>query len=321
MASSKPLVYAIDPYHPEALKLLQSATTIEAILPQDPRRNEWQEHADAILIRSETRITESELSKAKKLKLIVKQGVGVDNIDLEAAKSHGVAVCNTPALNSEAVAELTIALAIMVSRRIGEIDVRIRRGETIVRSEVLGRSLFKKCIGIVGMGNVGREVGKKWIAAMEGSIVAYDPYAPDNAWSDLAHRRVERLEDVLRVCDVLSLHVPLTPGTTGMIGAKEIGLMKRDAILLNCARGGVVDEKALLDALREKRLFGAGLDAMDFEPPTMDAYGATLLACDNVVMTPHIGGSTVENQIRSGVAAVETVLGFLEGKEVRGRLV
>lgn len=321
MSKSKPVVYVLDPYYPDAIDLIRNSSTVEAVLPPESRRLDWHENADAIMIRSETRITADELQKAKRLKLVVKQGVGVDNIDLEAAKWYGVAICNTPALNSETVAELTIALAIAVSRRICEIDVRIRRGEKIVRSEVLGRSLFKKCVGIVGMGNVGKEVAKKWIAAMEGNIVAYDLYAPENAWTNLQHRRVNQLEDLLRVADVVTLHVPLTSVTKGMIGEKEIGLMKKEAILLNCARGGVVDEKALLEALRSKQIFGAGLDAMDVEPPTMDAYGETLLACENVIMTPHIGGSTLENQIRSGKAAVETVLNFLEGKEVLGRLV
>lgn len=321
MSKSKPVVYVLDPYYPDAIDLIRNASTVDSVLPPESRRLDWHENADAIMIRSETRLTAEELRKAKRLRLVVKQGVGVDNIDLEAAKTLGVAICNTPALNSEAVAELTIALALAVSRRICEIDVRIRQGEKIVRSEVLGRSLFKKRIGIIGMGNVGREVAKKWIAAMEGSIVAYDPYASDHAWKDIQHHRVHQLEDLLRATDVVTLHVPLTSGTRGLIGAKELRLMKKEAILLNCARGGVVDEKALLDALRNKQIFGAGLDAMDVEPPTMEAYGETLLACENVIMTPHIGGSTLENQIRSGKAAVETVLNFLEGKEVPGRLV
>lgn len=321
MANTKPIVYVLDPYYPNAIALLQSSSSVESVVPPQSRQLDWHENADVIMIRSETRITEEELKKTKRLKLVVKQGVGVDNIDLNAAKAHGVAICNTPALNSEAVAELTIALALAISRRICEMDVRIRRGEKIIRSQMLGRSLFKKSIGIIGMGNVGREVAKKWIAAMEGSIVAYDPYAPEKAWSNIPHRRVHLLEDLLKVVDVVTLHVPLMPDTKGIIGAKELGLMKKDAILLNCARGGVVDENALLDALRNRRILGAGLDAMDVEPPTMEAYGETLLACDNVIMTPHVGGSTVENQVRSGTAAVETVLNFLEGKEVPGRLV
>jgi len=126
---------------------------------------------------------------------------------------------------------------------------------------------------------------------------------------------------LLRISDVVTLHVPLTSSTKGMIGTNEFGMMKKDSILLNCARGGIVDEQALLVALKSGMIFGAGLDAMDFEPPTTNIYGETLLSCDNVVMTPHIGASTVENQSQSRMAAVETLLNFLEGKTVSSRLV
>ncbi|KAF2103188.1 putative D-3-phosphoglycerate dehydrogenase [Rhizodiscina lignyota] len=316
---SKPKVYMVDPYYQDAIDLLQSNSSVESIIYTDPRKSNWQEDADALLIRSETRLGEAEFSKAKKLKAVVKQGVGIDNVNLEDAKKYGIAVANTPGLNSEAVAELTLGLALSISRRLSEFDRRIRSGEKIVRSKALGKSLYGKTLGVIGMGNIGKVIAKKWIGAMEGKVIGYDPIAPE--WKDIPHTRVQQMDELLKESDVVTLHVPLTPQTKHMIGEKEMALMKKDAILINAARGGVVDEAALLKALQEDKLGGAGLDAMDYEPPTMSAYGDGLLKCENVIMTPHIGGSTIENQVRSGLASVETVLALLEGKDVPGRIV
>ncbi|KAL1965279.1 hypothetical protein VTN77DRAFT_5881 [Rasamsonia byssochlamydoides] len=316
-----PTVYVLDPYHPDAIALLTSTPTIRHVLPDDPAKASWHQHATALMVRSETKIRAEDFQRAEKLKIIVKQGVGVDNIDLDAAKRHQVIVCNTPALNSEAVAELTISLALAVSRRVCELDRLIRQGQKVVRSQVLGRSLFRKTEGIVGMGNIGRVVARKWIGAMEGSIIAYDPFVSEDAWGDIPHERVKDLADLLRRADVVTLHVPLTEQTRSLIGREQFALMKKDAILINCSRGGIVDEAALLEALQKNTIFGAALDAMDVEPPTVEAYGDGLLSCPNLIMTPHVGASTVENQSRSGVAVVETLLAVLEGKEVPNRIV
>lgn len=318
---SKPTIFVLDPYHADAIALLQSTGNIEVVLPTDPRCAQWHESATAVLVRSETKIRADDIARAKKLKVIVKQGVGVDNIDLDAAKAHGVIVCNTPGINSESVAELTLALALAVSRRVCELDRAIRGGARVIRSEVLGRSLFRKTLGIVGMGNIGRVVAKKWLGAMEGEIIAYDPFVGSDIWSDIPHKRASTLGELLQTADVVTLHVPLTQQTRGLIGQKELETMKREAILINCARGGIVDEEALLEALRTGRIFGAAMDAMEVEPPTVEAYGDGLLGCPNLVLTPHVGASTVENQSRSGIAVVETVLAVLEGKEVPNRLV
>lgn len=315
---AKPLVYMLDPYYEDAVARLQSAP-VQSILFTDPRCSNWYEDADALLIRSDTRLGEADFSKAKKLKAIVKQGVGIDNVDLDAAKRHGIMVANTPALNSEAVAELFLALSLDVARRVTELDRRARSGERINRDNALSKSLYKKTLGIIGMGNIGKIVAKKWNAAMEGKVLGYDPIAP--AWEGITHTRVQQLDELLREADVITLHVPLIPTTKGMIGEQQIALMKKDAILINAARGGLIDEAALLNALQEDRLWGVGLDTMNFEPPTVEKYGETLFRHRNVVMTPHVGGATIENQILSGVAAVETTLDLLEGKSVPGRLV
>lgn len=313
-----PAVYVVDPYHETAIARLKEQTGIELILPQDPRRDEFLERATAVMVRSETILDSKSISKANPgLKYIIKQGVGVDNIDTEAASAKGIRVYNTPGLNSEAVAELTIGLAMCVARRICEFDRKIRDGEKVVRSEMLGKSLNGKTLGVVGMGNIGFEVAKKWKGAMDGKIVAFDPYSPRHAWeehlgSELL-QRADSLEEVLREADVVTLHMPLTASTSNMIAGEQMRLMKPGAILLNCARGGIVDETALLEALDSGHIFGAGLDAVQCEPPTLSTYGETLLRHSRVVVTPHVGASTSENQEKSGLAAVDILSALLEG--------
>jgi D-3-phosphoglycerate dehydrogenase len=319
-STTKPIVYVLDPYHPDAIALLQAQSHINLILPSSPKAKEWHKDAIAVIIRSTTRLTARDFSSAPHLKLVVKQGVGVDNIDLSAASAYGVAVYNTPGLNSEAVAELALTLPLALARRVGEFDRRIRRGEMVKRSEILGVSLFRKTVGVVGMGNIGFEVAKKWRGACEGKIVAYDPVAKGDAWSEIPHERVGTLQELLKASDVVTLHVPLLESTRGMIGAKELAMMKESAILVNCARGGIVDEVALVKALKEEVIWGAVLDAVENEPPTLEVY-RELLSCERVILTPHAGAGTVDNQSRSGVAAVEIMLAVLRGeKDVSGKL-
>jgi D-3-phosphoglycerate dehydrogenase len=312
-----PTVYVVDPYHDAAITKLKEQASINLVPHDDPRKKDFLDHATAVLVRSETTINAESIRRAHSgLKYIVKQGVGVDNIDIFAAQEKGVQVFNTPGLNGEAVAELTIALAMCVARRVCEFDRRIRNGEKVIRSQMLGKSLFGKTLGVIGMGNIGLEVAKKWRAAMDGHVVAYDPYSKEGAWSNefaTGFRRVDRLDAVLEAAEVLTLHVPLTKGTLNLLSSREFELMPEGAILLNCARGGVVDEAALLESLSAGHLYGAGLDAMQYEPPTLSAYGSTLLSHPRVVMTPHVGASTAENQERSGMAAVDIVIALLNG--------
>ena len=313
----KPAVYVVDPYHDAAITKLKATPSIDLILHDDPRKKDFLDHATAVLVRSETTIDAKSIRWAHSgLKYIIKQGVGVDNIDITAAREKGIQVFNTPGLNGEAVAELTIALAMCVARRVCEFDRMIRNGEKVIRSQMLGKSLFGKTLGVIGMGNIGLEVARKWRAAMGGLVVAYDPYSKEGAWSNefaTGFRRVDRLEAVLEAAEVLTLHVPLTEGTANMLSSREFELMPEGAILLNCARGGIVDEAALLESLNVGHLYGAGLDAMQYEPPTLSAYGNTLLSHPRVVMTPHVGASTAENQERSGIAAVDIVIALLNG--------
>ncbi|KXT14841.1 hypothetical protein AC579_4096 [Pseudocercospora musae] len=313
-----PAVYVLDPYHSSAIAKLKRDQDIRVVLPDDAARHEWPRHATAVLVRSETKIDAASLKYAgPQLKYIVKQGVGVDNISLDDCKARGIQVYNTPGLNSESVAELTLSLAFCIARRVAEVDRKIRSGEKVVRSVTLGKSLFKKTIGVVGMGNIGVEVARKWIGCTGGSVIAFDPYAKEGAWSNdipaNSFQRVSQLDELLELSHVITLHVPLTSSTENLISASAFAKMREGAILLNCARGGIVDEAALLDALNSGKLFGAGLDAMLHEPPTSRDYGETLLSHARVVVTPHIGASTEENQENSGVYAAEIALRLVQG--------
>lgn len=318
---SSKAVFVLDPYHEDAIAILNSAPGIRVVLPDDPCKVNWHKEADGVLVRSDTRLTAVDFEAASHLQVVVKQGVGVDNIDLEAAQAAGVAVHNTPGLNSESVAELCLALVFSLSRRVTEIDRRTRQGEHVIRSQTLGLSLFRKTVGIVGMGNIGSISAKKWIGACQATIICYDPFAPRDAWKDIEHHRVHDLGDLLRKSDVITLHVPLLPTTRYLIGEAEISMMKKDAILVNSARGGLVDEHALLVALQQRRIWGAVLDTTEKEPPTKASHGE-FLELDNVILTPHIGGSTRENQSHSGISAANSLLAVLSGDDnVPGKLV
>lgn len=315
---SRSAVYVVDPYHDVAVSRLRKIPDIELVLPQDPRIRDYLEQATIVMVRSETIIDAKAITQASpRLKCIIKQGVGVDNIDILAAREKGIKVYNTPGMNGEAVAELTIALTMCVGRRLCEFDRKIRNGEQVVRSQMLGKSLFRKTIGIVGMGNIGFEVAKKWRGAMSGNVIAFDPFSKAGAWLEEfpseAFTRAQSLEELLEAADIVTLHMPLTESTRGLIGEKQFGLMRKGAILLNCARGGIVDEAALLRALDADHIYGAGLDAALYEPPTLSAYGTTLLQHPRVVMTPHVGASTAENQEASGLAVVAIAEAILSG--------
>lgn len=315
-------IAVLDAYHKDAIALLKSTPDLNIIWHDSPERATWHGQADGAIIRSTSRLTEEDFQKATpRLKVVVKQGVGVDNIDLEAAKKYGVAVHNTPALNSEAVAELSLALTLSLSRRVAEFDRRTRNGEVIDRAKSLGISIFGKTVGIIGMGNIGRQAAKKWRGACDATLIGYDPVAPADVWGEIPHTRAQKLEDLVKEADIITLHVPLLPTTRGIIGEKEFGLMKQNAILVNTARGGLVDEAALLKELKNGKIWGAVLDAMETEPPTTAAY-PELLKLDNVVVTPHVGGSTVENQSNSGCTVIRSCLAVLNGeKDVLGKLV
>ena len=289
----------------------------EVVLWDHPDVDRWREDADGVVVRLAP-ITADDLAQATNLKVVAKHGVGVENIDLDAAKAHGVTVVNTPGVNSEAVAELAMALALGVARRLAELDRLTRAGANYDRNKYEGVGFWQKSVGVVGMGNIGTRVARKWYRAFEANIVAYDPYVPADRWSDLPHERVSSLEELLRRSDLVSVHVPRNEETIDLIDADELAIMRPSAILVNTSRGGIINESALYAALRERRIFGAGLDVFDVEPPTLDN---PLVSLPNILTTPHAAGGTAENHARTSLAVVDELLTALSDEEPRSRVV
>jgi D-3-phosphoglycerate dehydrogenase len=281
---AKPKIYILDAFHEAGIALARQHADV--VCWPDPAIHEWPEHADGVMLRM-TPVTAEQLARARYVKVICKQGVGYETIDISAARARGIPVCRTPGVNSEAVAEMAFALALTVARRVARFDRLLRAGSPIVRPQHLGIELQGKTVGIVGMGNIGTCVARKWHGAFGAKLLAYAPRSPVDHWSDLPHSRASSLHALLPQVDVLSLHLPLTPESRHMIGRRELAMMKKDAILINVSRGGLIDEQALVESMAGGHLFGAGLDVFEVEPPTADH---PLLQLDNVVATPHAAG-------------------------------
>ncbi len=256
----------------------------------DPSFAEALTSAHGLVVRSATKVRSEMLQGAPALRVIGRAGVGVDNIDLEAATEKGVAVVNAPAGNTVSAAELTLALILSMVRKVPAADASMRRGEW-ARSSLKGGELRGRTLGLVGAGRIGGEVARR-ARAFGMRILAYDPYLTDERASDL---RVERasLDEVIEQADVLSLHVPLTDDTRNLISTETLARMKKGAFLVNVARGGVVDEAAVAQALHDGHLAGAALDVFENEPLE---DGSPLRDAPNIVLTPHLGASTSEAQ-------------------------
>jgi D-3-phosphoglycerate dehydrogenase len=245
---------------------------------------------DAVLVRSATKISAAALAKTERLKVIGRAGVGVDTIDVAAATKKGIPVLNAPAGNTTSAAELTFALLMALARRVPAADGSMKAGEWN-RSQLAGTELACKTLGLVGAGRVGGEVAG-YARAFNMRVLVYDPYLTDEQAERLGITRVE-LDEALAQADFVSIHVPLTDSTRGMIGPRELSLMKPGAMLVNAARGDVVDEAALADALTNNHLAGAALDVFATEPLPADH---PLRKLDNIILTPHLGASTGEAQ-------------------------
>lgn len=307
-------IYVLDQFDRAGVEL--AAEGADLVLWDDPRVGNWHEDADGLMVRL-TPLTAGDFVRARRLKAVCKQGVGVESIDLAAARAHGITVCNTPGVNSEAVAELALTLGLAVGRRVAEMDRALRSGDRVLRENYLGVESWGRTVGIVGMGNIGTKVARKWRGAFESRLVAYDPYVSAGHWPDIPHTRASSLEEMLPQVDLLTLHLPLTQEARGMIGARALSLMKPSAILVNAARGGIVDETALYEALSAGRLFGAGLDVFSIEPPTAEN---PLVSLPNVVCTPHAAGGTLDTQRNSSLAVAQQLLDVLGGAKPWSRV-
>jgi len=257
---------------------------------------------DAWVVRGETKVTRRLIDAAPRLRWVGRAGAGLDNIDVAAAKERGIEVMNVPGANSIAVAELAFGLLLALFRKLPEADASLRRGEWL-KSKLMGRELRGKTLGIVGTGKIGRAVAQRALA-FEMKCVGYDPLVGPDAMR-AAGVEPATLELLLAQSDVVSLHLPVTPETKSMFNAARLASMKKGAVLVNAARGALVDEAALLEALQSGHLAGAALDVFAVEP----AGANPLLALPNVVASPHIGASTREAQEACGDEIARMLLG------------
>ncbi len=260
--------------------------------------------ADALVVRSATKVTAGFLEKAAKLRVIGRAGVGVDNVDVEAATHRGILVMNTPGGNAVSVAEHTLALMLSLARAVPQANASTQAGRW-EKSAFSGTELRGKTLGLVGLGRVGTEVARR-ARALEMKVLAYDPYVTAAAAHEVEVDLVP-LEELLKRSDVLSLHTSLSAATEKMIDAAALGKMKKGAWLINCARGELIDEPALAESLRSGHLAGAGLDTFAQEPPR----NSPLIGLPNVIATPHIAGSTAEAQEEVGTAIAQQVRDYL----------
>ena len=265
---------------------------------------------DALVVRSQVQVDAEAITAGTRLQVIGRAGVGVDNVDLDAATRAGITVVNAPTGNTIAAAEHTLALLYAVARRIAAADASVRRGEW-KRAEFTGNELRGRTLGIIGLGKIGQAIAARAVA-MEMTVLASDPFVTAE---QAAHHGVELVsfETILERSDVITVHVPMTRATRGLIGRDQLARMKPGAILLNVARGGVVDEAAVAAALRDGHLGGAGIDVFEQEPPT----GSPLLNAPNTVLTPHLGASTAEAQVAVAEEIADQVLDVLAGRSAR----
>lgn len=269
--------------------------------------------ADALLVRSATTVDAEVFAAAPQLRVVARAGVGLDNVDVPAATAAGVIVINSPTSNIVSAAELAVALILASLRNIGRADASVKAGRW-ERKALTGTELFEKTIGIVGFGRIGQLVAER-LRPFGVHLLAYDPYVNHARAAELGVKVVE-LEELMRTADVITVHMPRTPETIGLIGAEQFALAKPGLHVVNAARGGLIDEEALYEALSSGRIAGAALDVYSSEPPSASPTFAKLLDLPNLTLTPHLGASTAEAQERAGVAVARSVRLALAGELV-----
>lgn len=306
-------VLATDGVAPEGLAVLQNAPDVEVDIR--PKLSPEELLAvipdyDALIVRSATKVTAAVLERAAKLKIIGRAGVGVDNIDVRAATARGIIVANAPGGNTIAAAEHTMGMMLALARNIPEANARLKAGVWDKKSFV-GVELRHKVLGVIGIGRIGSE-GAKRALAMEMEVIAYDPYIPAERVEELGVRMVS-LDALLRQADFITIHIPLSKENYHLLNKEAFEKMKPGVRIINCARGGIVDEAALYAALKEGKVAGAALDVFEQEPVT----DSPLFSLPNVVVTPHLGASTVEAQLGVAKVIAEEILVALRGGFVR----
>jgi D-3-phosphoglycerate dehydrogenase len=265
---------------------------------------------DALMLRGRTKAIADVINAGAKgnLKVIGRAGIGVDNVDLEASAKNDIKVVNAPTGATASVAELAIAHMLSLSRHITIADTTMKNGEW-AKKQLKGNEIYGKTLGLIGCGNIGK-LTAKYAQGFNMDVIGYDQFISKEDMKKDGIKKKDELEDIMKNADFISLHLPHSPQTHYIVNEKMLSKMKPSAYIINCARGGTVDEKALYEALKNRTIAGAGLDVFENEPPK----DSPLLTLDNVVLTPHIGANTKEGQIRAGTVCAEQIIKVLDGK-------
>jgi len=303
-------VVVCDPIHEAGFEILKKAKDIEVVDASKTPKDELLkiiEDADGVITRSPTPVDEKFLSHAKKLKAIVRAGVGVDNVDIDACSKRGIIVMNVPTANTLAAVELTMAHLLTAARSFTNAVWNLKKEHEWNREKWLGIELAGKKLGIIGFGNIGSRVGVR-AKALEMDVIAYDPYIDPSKATDLGCKYTTDFEEILK-CDFITIHTPKTPETINMITKKEIEKMKDGVVLINCARGGLYNEKDVYEGLKSGKIRWLGIDVFEKEPVTDHPF----FELENTSVTPHIGANTKESQERIAIQAAEAIIEALRG--------
>ncbi|OFV68036.1 MAG: D-3-phosphoglycerate dehydrogenase [Candidatus Syntrophoarchaeum caldarius] len=305
-------VLVAEPISERGLQILEKELEVDVLLKLKPEELiERIGDYDALIVRSETKVTKDVIDAASNLKIIGRAGVGVDNIDLEEATRKGIVVVNAPGGNTISAAEHTLALLFALTRRIPDANHALKVERKWERSKYLGVEITGKTLGLLGLGRIGTEVAKR-ARGLGMTVIAYDPFISKERADELGVV-IAPFEEVIKTADYISVHTPLTKDTRHMIDRDAISKMKDGVRIINCARGGIIDEDALYEGITSGKVAGAALDVFETEPP----FDSKLLELDNVIVTPHLGASTTEAQVNVAVTVAEEVANYLIRGHVR----
>lgn len=305
-----------DPLDPEGIEEIKKEKNVEVDVKIDLKPEELQKlikNYDGLIVRSSTKVTKDIIDVAENLKVIARAGTGIDNVDVESATKKGIVVMNVPGGNTISAAENTIALLMSMSRNIPQANASMKNGKW-EKKKFTGVEIHNKILGIIGLGRIGTEVAKM-AQGLGMQTIGYDPFVSQEYAKKIGVEYVA-LEEVLKKSDYITVHTPLNKETKHLIGEKEFTLMKDGVKIINCARGGIIDETALYNAIKNGKVAGAALDVFEKEPPENNP----LLTLDSVVVTPHLGASTQEAQVRVAVDVAKQVIDFLKRGIIRNAL-
>jgi D-3-phosphoglycerate dehydrogenase len=307
-----------DTFDAEGLEILKKNPEFEVVYSPGISEDELvaaAADADALIIRSASTVTEKVIASAAKLSVIARAGVGTDNIDKKAAAAKGILVMNAPGGNSVSTAELAFGYMFALARCLPQANASMQAGAWEKKKFAKGARVAGKTAAIIGLGRIGANLARR-CKACDMAVIGYDPFLNDAQITALGVKPAT-LETIWKTADFISVHVPLTPETKAMVSAKEIAMMKPTTRLINCARGGIYDEQAVADAVKEGRLAGAAFDVYMEEPPKT----SPLIGVENIILTPHLGASTVEAQIETAIETAEEVADFLVNGTIKNAVV